>query len=103
MALTPSAPPFTAAWAGRVMSVMLGVIFAQTGIVETSFTQLVTSSTSSGFSPMAAPILRSGRPWGQERFSSKPSTPVAWVRSTISCHRSREYSSMIEAISTWSG
>ncbi len=49
---------------------------------------------------MAAPILRSGRPCGQEKFSSKASTPAASQRSTISIQASLRYSSMIEAIRT---
>jgi hypothetical protein len=28
--------------------------------------------------PIAAPILRSGRPCGQEKFSSNASMPVSW-------------------------
>ncbi len=52
----------------------------------------------SGFSPTAMPILRSGMPCGQDRLSSKPSTPVAWTARVISCHASLRHSSMIEAI-----
>ena len=103
MAEMPSAPPRSAARAGTLMSVMLGVILAHTGTLETFFTQRVTSSTISGFWPMAAPMARSGRPWGQERLSSKASMPVSWVRSTISAQRSSAYSSMMEAISMRSG
>ena len=44
IAAIPSAPPSTADCAGMVISVMLGVIFAQTGIEETSLTQPTTSS-----------------------------------------------------------
>ena len=73
----PSAPPRIAAAAGTVGLPTFGVIFAQTGIFETPFTQPTTSSTMSGFSPIAMPILRSGRPCGHDRFISKPSTPVS--------------------------
>src|SRR5216684_4300338 len=96
-------PRLDAAPAGSVTWPTLGVIFAQTGIFATSFTQPQTSFTSSGFSPIAMPILRSGRPCGQERFSSNPSTPVSCTRRTISCHASRRYSSMIEAMRTFFG
>ena len=43
----------------------------------TSITQPQTSSNTSGFSPIAAPIFRSGRPWGHDMFSSNASTPAA--------------------------
>src|SRR6267154_3405820 len=43
----------------------------------TSVTQLVTSSHRSGCSPISDPILRSVIPCGQEKFSSKASTPVS--------------------------
>ena len=62
----PSAPPRSAAAAGTVGLPTFGVIFAHTGIFATSFTQPTTSSTMSGFSPIAMPILRSGRPCGHE-------------------------------------
>ena len=63
-------------------------------------TQPHTSSRMSGSWPIAAPILRSGRPCGHEKLSSKASTPAAWQRSTISTQASFRYSSMIEAIRT---
>ncbi len=85
------------------MCVTFGVIFAQTGFFAAAITQPQTSSTISGFSPIAAPILRSGNPCGQEKFSSKASTPASWQRSTISIHASLLYSSMIDAMSTPSG
>ena len=55
----PTAPPRTAASEGSLMLVMLGVIFAHTGMFETSVTQDVTSSQRSGCSPISDPILRS--------------------------------------------
>lgn len=44
------------------MSVMLGVILAQTGTVAFALTHSQTSSKSSQSLPTAAPILRSGIP-----------------------------------------
>ena len=71
------------------MSVMLGVILAQTGLPPaTSTTQRVTSSTIAGFWPIAAPMPVSGWPWGQLKFSSRPSQPAARVRPASSCQRS---------------
>ena len=103
IAAMPSQPLAKAARLGSSMWVTFGVIFAQTGILETSFTQELTSPTMSGSWPMAAPIFLSGRPWGHEKFSSKASTPTSWQRSTISHHASLLYSSMIEAIRMRSG
>ncbi len=76
IALTPWQPARRAARLGSSMRVMFGVIFAQTGFVAAPMTQPQTSSNTSGFWPMAAPILRSGKPCGQEKFSSKASTPA---------------------------
>src|ERR1700730_3044974 len=73
IALTPSTPPRNAARLGSVMRVTFGVIFAQTGFFAAVITQPQTSSTIPGFSPMAAPILRSGNPCGQEKFNSNES------------------------------
>ena len=73
----PTAPPRTAASEGSLMLVMFGVIFAQTGIRETSVTQRVTSSVKSGCSPISEPIMRSVMPCGHEKFNSKASTPVS--------------------------
>ena len=88
IALMPVTPARSAARLGSSMCVTFGVIFAHTGFVAAPITQPQTSSRISGFSPIAAPILRSGRPCGQEKFSSKPSTPAAWQRSMISTHAS---------------
>lgn len=52
------------------MSVMLGVIFAHTGTVAFAFIQPQTSSNSLQSWPTAAPILRSGMPWGHEKLTS---------------------------------
>ena len=87
MALTPAAPPRMAAAAGKVMSVMFGVILAQTGMSTASTTQRVTSSTWSGSWPMAAPMPFSGWPWGQEKFSSRASQPASALRAETSCQR----------------
>ncbi len=84
IALSPVHPAFRAARLGSSMWVMFGVILAQTGRFAAPMTQPQTSSRMSGSWPMAAPILRSGRPWGQEKFSSNASTPASWQRSTIS-------------------
>src|SRR5207237_1073857 len=77
MAETPTAPPRTAASEGSLMFVMFGVIFAQTGIRETSVTQLVTSSVRSGCSPISEPMRRPVIPCGQENFNWNASAPVA--------------------------
>ena len=53
------------------------VIFAHTGFFAAPITQPHTSSRISGFSPIAAPIFRSGNPCGHEKFSSNPSTPAS--------------------------
>jgi len=98
MALRPVAPPRRAARPGSSMWVMLGVILAQTGSLVADFTQPQTSSRMSGSWPMAAPILRSGRPWGQEKLSSKASTPAASQRWMSSIQASRLNSSMTEAM-----
>ena len=71
IALIPWQPASSAARAGSSMCVMFGVILAQTGLRAVLITQPQTSARISGFSPMAEPILRSGRPCGQEKFSSK--------------------------------
>src|SRR5207237_7843545 len=98
MAEMPLAPPRTAASEGSLMFVMFGVILAQTGILATSVTQLVTSAVRSGCSPISDPILRSVMPCGQEKFNSKASTPVSCTARVSSCQRSLLYSSMIEAM-----
>ena len=85
------------------MCVTFGVIFAQTGFFAALITQPQTSSRISGSSPIAAPILRSGKPCGQEKFNSNASTPQAWQRSTISIQASLRYSSMMDAMRTPSG
>jgi hypothetical protein len=103
IALTPWQPARNAARLGSSMWVTFGVIFAQTGFFAARITQPQTSSKISGFSPIAAPIFRSGNPCGQEKFNSKASTPTSWQRSTISIHASLLNSSMIDAISTPSG
>lgn len=55
------------------MSVMLGVIFAHTGTVAFAFIHPQTSSNSAQSCPTAAPILRSGMPWGHEKLISMAS------------------------------
>lgn len=56
-----------------VMSVMFGVILAQTGTVAFAFIHPQTSSNNTQSWPTAAPILRSGIPWGHEKLISKAS------------------------------
>lgn len=56
-----------------VMSVILGVIFAQTGTVAFAFIHPQTSSKRAQSWPTAAPILRSGIPCGQEKLISMAS------------------------------
>src|SRR5947208_296202 len=103
IALIPWQPAASAAREGSSMCVTLGVILAHTGTFAADMTQPQTSFRISGFSPIAEPIRRSGRPWGQEKLHSKASTPTSWQRSMISIHASFRYSSMIEAIRTRSG
>lgn len=86
MADTPSHPAASAALAGSRMSVMLGVIFAQTGLVAAPLIHPHTSDSNSGSWPMAMPMRRSGMPWGQEKLTSKPLTPTASHRPIISSH-----------------
>ena len=99
----PSQPARSDARVGSSMCVTFGVILAHTGFLATSITQPHTSSRMSGFSPIAAPIFRSGKPCGHDMLSSNASTPASWHRSTISCQASRLYSSMIEAMRMPSG
>ena len=91
------APPRFAARAAAVMSVMLGVSFAITGMVATSMTQPTIVSATSGFWPTAEPMPRSHMPWGQPKFSSIPSAPQSAERLTKSCQFSR-VSTMSEAM-----
>ena len=53
---TESAPPFTAALAGWIISVMFGVSFTITVIDATSVTHSVIMEQYSGTCPTAAPI-----------------------------------------------
>ena len=85
------------------MCVTFGVSLAQTGTVATSLTQPATSSRISGFSPIAEPILRSGKPCGHEKFNSNASTPKSWHFSVISCQASLLYSSITDAMRMRSG
>jgi hypothetical protein len=55
------------------MSVMFGVIFAQTGTDALALIHPQTSSNKTQSWPIAAPILRSGIPCGHEKFISKAS------------------------------
>ena len=103
IAETPSHPADSAASAPAAMLVTFGVSFAQTGILAADITQPQTSRMMALSCPIAAPILRSGNPCGQEKFNSNPATPVACTRSTISIHASLLYSSMIDAMTTPSG
>lgn len=52
---------------------MFGVIFAHTGTVAFAFIHSQTSPNSSQSWPTAAPILRSGIPWGHEKLISMAS------------------------------
>mmetsp|Transcript_34967 Transcript_34967/g.75708 ORF Transcript_34967/g.75708 Transcript_34967/m.75708 type:complete len:312 (+) Transcript_34967:76-1011(+) len=103
MAARPSRPASSATLPGLVMSVMFGVILAHTGMFAASFTQPHTSSSRSQSWPMAAPMRRSGMPWGQEKLSSKMSTPHSSQRPISSSHAFLLYSSMMLAMRTRSG
>ena len=112
------------------MSVILGVILAQTGTVALALIQPQTSSRSAQSCPTAAPILRSGIPWGHEKLISNASyktitlinilrsvslriyvlgeklkltTPVCSTRSISSSQPVLLYSSMMEAMRIRSG
>ena len=74
IAATPSQPASSAARAGAVMSVTLGVIFAHTGTVAAALTQPETSDSRSQSWPIAMPMRRSGMPCGHEKLSSNAST-----------------------------
>lgn len=52
------------------MSVMFGVILDQTGTVAFALIHPQTSSNNAQSWPTAAPILRSGIPWGHEKLIS---------------------------------
>ncbi len=65
MRATPSAPPWRAARAATVMSVMFGVSLTRTGTSDASFAHPVIISMYSGTWPTADPIPRSAIPCGQ--------------------------------------
>ena len=62
------------------ISVTFGVIFPHTGIVAFSFIHPHVSSNSAQSFPTAAPIFRSGMPWGHEKFISRAS----WFKVNVS-------------------
>ena len=76
MAAMASAPPFLANTAGSVMSVMLGVILAMTGIFTTFFTTSVKLSSRWKACPTLCPEP-SMVMCGQEKFSSSMSAPLS--------------------------
>jgi len=92
------ATALSAARVGSSMCVTLGVIFAS-GNLRRAITQPQTSCRISGFSPIAEPMRRSGRPCGQENCT-RTHRPGPGSAPTISTHASLRYSSMIDAIST---
>ena len=65
MAATPSHPASSEVRAGAVMSVMLGVILAHTGLVDLALIHPHTSSRMPQSCPIAIPMRRSGIPCGQ--------------------------------------
>jgi len=85
------------------MSEMLGVSFTITGVRAFSFTQPVICWQYSGTCPTAEPIPRSLMPWGQPKFSSRPSAPASSDRCTMSCQTSRLLSTISEAMTTCLG
>src|SRR3954462_5681531 len=85
------------------MGVTLGGGVAQTGTFAAPTTHWQTSPMMPQSWPMAAPIFRSGKPCGQEKFNSDASTPVSWQRTSISTQASLLYSSMIEQMRMPSG
>ena len=98
MADRPSAPPRRAARATLRMSVMFGVSFTSTGVRATSLTHSVIMQAYSGTWPTAAPMPRSLMPWGQPKFSSRPSAPASSERLTMSCQASRFDSTIRDAM-----
>ncbi|CRR65048.1 hypothetical protein PAERUG_E16_London_17_VIM_2_04_14_06240 [Pseudomonas aeruginosa] len=100
---TASAPPRWAARADWRMSVMLGVSLTITGSEQWALHQRVTISTYSGTWPTAAPMPRSGMPWGQPKFSSIPSAPVASTSGRMYFHDSSTQGTISDTISARSG
>ncbi|MCY1366346.1 hypothetical protein D9M69_532380 [compost metagenome] len=100
---TASAPPRWAARADWRMSVMLGVSLTITGSEPWVLHQRVTSSTYSGTWPTAAPMPRSGMPWGQPKFSSMPSAPVASTSGRMRCQDSSTHGTISDTTKARSG
>ncbi|MDT4878484.1 hypothetical protein FQZ97_1140830 [compost metagenome] len=65
--------------------------------------QRVTCSTYSGTWPTAAPMPRSGMPWGQPKFSSMPSQPVAATSGSMVFQDSSTQGTIKDTISARSG
>ena len=86
--LTASAPPRFAASPCGTMSDTLGVSLTITGTVENSAAQEVIRSLTAGSWPTALPMPRSHMPWGQPKFSSRPSAPASSLRAMNSFHSS---------------
>ena len=101
MEAIPSAPALIAARAGIVISVILGVILANTGTVEFSFTALEYKETSSGDVPTSLPIP-SFDICGQEKLHSIASAPASHT-SLASFAHSSSFSPIIDAIIILSG
>ncbi|MNP33923.1 hypothetical protein D3C76_1271870 [compost metagenome] len=100
---TASAPPRWAARAATRMSVMFGVSLTITGSEQYVLHQRVTCSTYSGTWPTAAPMPRSGMPWGQPKFSSMPSAPVASTSGRMCFQDSSTQGTIKDTISARSG
>ena len=82
---------------------MLGVSLTITGSEQWVLHQRVTISTYSGTWPTAAPMPRSGMPWGQPKFSSMPSAPVASTSGRMYFHDSSTQGTISDTISARSG
>ena len=100
---TASAPPSLAAFAGRRMSVMLGVSLTMTGMRVCALHQRVTISIYSGTWPTAEPMPRSDIPCGQPKLSSTPSHSVSSTRARIFCHECSSQGTISETTSARSG
>jgi hypothetical protein len=85
------------------MSVMLGVSLTITGIRVVCLHQRVTISMYSGTWPTAAPIPRSDMPWGQPKFSSMPSAPVASTWGRMPFQQSSSQGTISETMTARSG
>ncbi|MCY1429343.1 hypothetical protein D9M71_452580 [compost metagenome] len=82
---------------------MLGVSLTITGSEPWVLHQRVTCSTYSGTWPTAEPMPRSDMPWGQPKFSSMPSAPVASTRGRMVFQASSTHGTIKDTTNARSG